>query len=212
MPSARVTGFRPSLVYRSKLAYELVMLGLYGRHYRARYETIAALIPDHASVVELCCGPGILYDRFLRPRAVNYLGLDINPGFVRSLSRRGIQSEVWDLRIERPLPTADYVVMQASLYHFLPAAHSIIARMLAAARKQVIVAEPIRNLASSDIAIVAYIARKLTNAGAGASHNRFAERALDDLAQRFGDHFCRSFLAPGGREKIYVFDKVSRPQ
>lgn len=188
------------------------MLALYGRHYRARYKSIAALIPNKASVLELCCGPGILYDRFLRLKAVDYLGLDINPRFVYSLALRGVRSEVWDLRDQRALPSADYVLMQASLYHFLPDVHPILNRMLAAARKQVIIAEPIRNLASSDIAIVRYIARKMTDAGAGASHNRFAERALDDLAQRYRECLRRSFLAPGGREKIYILEKSAEPQ
>ncbi len=39
--------------------------------------------------------------------------------------------------------------MQASLYHFLPDAHEIVERMLAAAGRRVIVSEPVRNLASS---------------------------------------------------------------
>lgn len=209
---ARVTSFKASPIYRSAFAYELIMLALYGRHYQARYKAITSLIPNNASVIELCCGPGILYDRFLRLKAVDYLGLDINHRFVRSLAQRGIRSEIWDLRDERPLPRADYVLMQASLYHFLPDPRPIVDRMLAAARKQVIIAEPIRNLASSDIAIVAYIARNLTDVGIGTSNNRFEENALDELAQSYREYFRRAFLAPGGREKIYVFDKSAEPQ
>ena len=35
-----------SPIYHNVLVYELVMLGLYGRHYGARYRAVAGLIPD----------------------------------------------------------------------------------------------------------------------------------------------------------------------
>ncbi len=97
--------------------------------------------------------------------------------------------------------------MQASLYHFLPDASPMLDRMLTCARKQVIVAEPVRNLASSRIPGVAYVSRKLTNPGGGSPSSRFAEKSLDELAARGGKLLRRSFFAPGGREKIYVFVK-----
>ena len=43
------------------LLYESLMLALYGRHYAARFRAIAELIPAGSSVLELCCGPGILF-------------------------------------------------------------------------------------------------------------------------------------------------------
>jgi hypothetical protein len=98
--------------------------------------------------------------------------------------------------------------MQASLYHFLPDAAPVLNRMLEAAEKQVIIAEPIRNLASSEVPMIARLSRKLTDAGAGSSANRFVEGTLDQLAGRYRNLLRRSFLAPGGREKIYVFEKV----
>jgi trans-aconitate methyltransferase len=195
-----------SLIYRSGLGYELVMMALYRRHYSARYQAIADLIPQQAEVLELCCGPGILYQRYLRRKNVRYRGLDMNEKFVEQLMRHGVASERWDLRRNHALPRADYVIMQASLYHFLPNAGGMLDRMFEAARKAVIVAEPIRNLACSRLPWMADLARKLTDPGSGAQENRFVEKSLDELAQRYGGP-RQAFLTPGGREKVYVFEK-----
>ncbi|HSU65803.1 MAG TPA: class I SAM-dependent methyltransferase, partial [Tepidisphaeraceae bacterium] len=108
------------LVYSHPSIYEAVMLALYGRHYRARYRTVADQIPMNASVLDLCCGPATLYCRHLRYKSVTYHGLDLNPKFVGRLNRAGIEAEVKDLHSPGDLPPADFVVMQASLYHFLP--------------------------------------------------------------------------------------------
>lgn len=198
-----------SLIYRSRMAYELAMLALYRRHYAERYEAIANLIPEGAVVLELCCGPGVLYDRYLRNKNVSYRGLDFSEKFVSQLRRKGVAAEQWDLRSHRPLPHAEYVIMQASLYHFLPDAAPVLDRMLQAAEKQVIVAEPIKNLSSSKMPMIARLSRKLTDPGAGSSASRFEEGTLDALAQQYGSLLHQSFLAPGGREKVYVFDKVA---
>ena len=198
-----------SLIYRSRIAYEFAMLALYRRHYSGRYEAIANLIPRGAEVLELCCGPGILYERYLRHKNVRYRGLDISENFVADLHRRGIVAERWDLRSDRPLPYAEYLIMQASLYHFLPDASTVLGRMLEAAGKQAIIAEPIRNLSSTKVPMIARLSSQLTDPGVGGSTNRFVEKTLDDLAESYGSLLRESFLAPGGREKIYIFDKVA---
>jgi trans-aconitate methyltransferase len=198
-----------SLIYRSRIAYEFAMVALYRRHYAGRYEVIADLIPGGAAVLELCCGPGILYDRYLRPKNISYRGLDFSEKFVSDLRERGIAAEHRDLRSDCPLPHAEYVIMQASLYHFLPEADRVLDRMLEAAEKQVIIAEPIKNLASSNVPMIARLSRKLTDAGAGSSAGRFDEEMLDALAAQYGSMLRKSFLSPGGREKICIFDKVA---
>src|SRR4051812_13722935 len=96
------------------------MLALYGRHYGARSRAIADLIPERSSVVDLCCGPGVLYERYLKAKAVRYTGLDLNERFVARVDRLGGVGVVRDLNDGRPFPEADTVVMQASLYQFLP--------------------------------------------------------------------------------------------
>src|ERR1044071_6340186 len=130
-----------SIIYRNTPLYELAMLMLYGRHYPSRYRAIADLIPADSSVVDLCCGPALLFNRYLRQKNVSYTGLDVNAGFIRRLIRNGGSGQVCDLRKDAPLPRADYVMMQASLYHFLPDALPILGRMLQAATRQVIIAE-----------------------------------------------------------------------
>ena len=196
-----------SLIYRSPFAYNLIMRALYRQHYHARHQSIADLISRGASVLELCCGPAILYDRYLRQKDVNYRGLDINSKFIDVLTQRGASGEVWDLRSEKPLPAADYVIMQGSLYQFLPNASLVIDRMLRASRRQVIISEPIRNLATSRLPVVAALASKLTDPGVGPQAHRFTERTLDELVNSYGDRLRRSFLIPGGHEKVCVLEK-----
>ena len=197
-------------MYRSAAGYELVMRLLYGRHYPARLRAVADQIRPGASVLELCPGPGALYQRHLRPprRPGTYIGLELNPVFVDRLRKLGAQAMQMDLAASEPLPEADVVVMQASLYHFLPDADAIVDRMLAAARERVVIAEPIRNLTSSNSALLARLGRRGTDPGAGDGHEqRFDEYRLDALMARYAQDTTAAFRIPGGREKVYVLDR-----
>jgi hypothetical protein len=192
-----------SVVYRSTAGYELLMRLLYGRHYGARLRVVAAQVPDGAAVLELCCGPATLYKRCLRGRVGSYVGLDVNDGFVAGLQREGIDARRCDLAAgDQPLPAADVVLMQASLYHFLPDARPLLDRMLAVARDRVIVSEPVRNLASSTTPLLRTLGRRGTDPGAGGHDQRFTEATLDELMN--GMEVRNAFLIPGGREKVYV--------
>lgn len=195
---------RTSLVYRSSTTYDLLMRGLYGRHYAARFTAIADLIPDGATVLDLCCGPATLYRQYLRVKSVDYFGIDLNSGFIARLIAAGGRGEVRNLHADTPLPEADFVIMQASLYHFLPEPRPVIDRMLAAARSQVIVAEPVRNMATSDNWILATLGRRFTNAGDGAQAHRFTEATLDELFRDYTARVVRHSLIAGAREKLYV--------
>jgi SAM-dependent methyltransferase len=192
-----------SLIYRSASIYELAMRLLYGRHYTSRYRAISDLIKPGSSVLDLCCGPALLYHH-LKSKDIQYIGLDINARFIDQLKRRGGNGQVWDLRSEQPLPRADYVIMQASLYHFLPDASPVVDRMLRAARHQVVIAEPIRNLATSDSRLLALIGRMFTNAGTGEQHLRFSESSLAELFSKYSTRVVQSFPIAGSREKVYV--------
>lgn len=177
---------------------------LYGRHYTARYKAIAELIPNNARVLDLCCGPAILYTRYLRNRDINYTGLDLNARFIARLRQAGGQGQLADLRSDKPLPAADYVVMQASLYHFLPDPRPLVDRMLAAASEQVIITEPIRNMATSNNKMVAAIGRRFTNPGSGEQHSRFTEDTLQTFFESYADRIGHAELIAGGREKLYA--------
>lgn len=194
-----------SLVYRSTAGYELLMRMLYGRHYGARMRAVAEQVPDGASVLELCCGPGTLYLRHLRGRAGDYVGIDVNARFVAGLRRRGVDARRLDLAAgAEALPGADVVILQASLYHFLPDPSRILERMLGAARERVIVSEPVRNLASSRLPLVGRIGRRAADPGVGGHAQRFTEESLAALMERYRERIVRSFAIPGGREMVYV--------
>jgi ubiquinone/menaquinone biosynthesis C-methylase UbiE len=154
---------------------------LYGRHYAARQRAIADLIPPGASVLEVCCGPGTLYRRHLARKRVRYLGLDINAGFLRRVRRSGAEAREWDVRSADPLPPADFVIMQASLYHFMDDPRPLIERMLA-------------------------IAARLTDPGTGPQPDRYDEATLDRVLEPFASLVRERRLLPGGREKVYVLE------
>ena len=178
---------------------------LYGRHYHDRMRTVAEQVPDGASVLELCCGPGTMYLRHLRGRTGGYVGIDVNAGYVERLRRRGIDARRLDLASgEEPLPGADVVILQASLYHFLPRPERIIDRMLAAARDRVIVSEPVRNLASSELPVITRLGRRAADPGVGGHAQRFTEATLQALMAGYRERILRSFPIPGGREWVYV--------
>jgi SAM-dependent methyltransferase len=202
---------KASLVYQSPWAYDLTMWVLYGRHYSERYRAVAGLIPDGVRVLDVCCGPGFLYERSLRMRRIDYTGIDLNPSFALRVERLGGRGLVRDLSRDEPLPTADYVIIQAALYQFLPDAARIVRRLIEAATAYVVVAEPVRNLATSGIPVFASLARRATDAGLGACPLRFTERSLDALLEKAPARLDRAFLIPGGREKVYLLDKSRTP-
>jgi SAM-dependent methyltransferase len=195
------------LIYRNPLLYELIMCLLYGRHYRSRSRAIADLIEPGSSVLDLCCGSGLLYHRYLREKNVDYTGLDVSRPFVERLSKQGVRAIVWDLQSAAALPRADYVTMQSSLCYFLPDPSPVIDRMLNAANEAVIIAEPIRNLSTSSLPLVASMAVKLSGPGGGHSQ-RFNEKSLDELFAAYSSGLRRSFKIPGGREKVYVLKGI----
>ncbi len=194
-----------SLIYRSATGYELLMRGLYGRHYADRMRSVAEQVPSGSTVLELCCGPGTLYTRYLRERVSGYVGLDVNETFVTKLRAQGVDARVIDLADpQAPLPGADVAIIHASLYHFLPGADALVDRMLAAAADRIIVAEPIRNLSSSRLPGVGLLGRRAADPGVGGHEQRFTEATLDQLMAPYAGRVRSAFLIPGGREKVYV--------
>ncbi len=202
-----------SLIYQSPLLYEAVMTVLYGRFYNERYEAIAELIPKRASVLDVCCGPAILFHRYLKKKEVTYTGIDLNTRFIDELNENGARGLSLDITHAAELPEADYVVMQASLYHFLPEVQPIIAKLQAAARTKVIIAEPVRNLADSKFPLVAQLAARMTNPGSGSQPLRFNPKNFDALAEQYahsGELLTLQSIA-NGREKLMTLQPVRPP-
>ena len=196
-----------SLVYWHPRLYEGAMRLLYGRHYRARYAEIAQRVELGASVVDLCCGDCRLYTQELNGLAGSYQGLDFNAQFVRHARKLGIPAQLWDFRRD-PIPEADVIVLQGSLYQFMQDHVEVIERMLVAARHTVIIAEPIRNFASGSSVVVSWVAKRMANPGTRPMPMRFTEGALKELFRRFP---VREWVAiAGGRELLGVLDPRSR--
>lgn len=192
----------PSPIYWSATGYDLVMRALYGRNYSRLYEDVGALIPDGASVTDVCCGTARLYRDVLRPRGCRYVGLDQNPILVRAVRRAGVEARVFDMRRDKP-PRADFVVMCSSLYHFFDRRNEVLATLLDAADKAVIISEPVRNLTSHTFAPIRKLATWLTNPGGDSAASRFDPQSFRDFAlDNHASHYVHEAL---DRQAIAVF-------
>jgi glycosyltransferase involved in cell wall biosynthesis len=191
-----------SPIYWSGYGYDLVMRALYGAQYHASYGAVARLIPDGASVVDVCCGTARLFQDFLRARGCRYLGLDFNGDFVMHARRRGVDVRWFNLLTD-PVPAADYVVMASSLYHFADRADEILDKLRRAARRAVIISEPVRNL--SDLPVVGGAMAALTSAGVGDHEQRFNLTTFTALARRHGVDVVHE---SGDRNAIAVFPAI----
>lgn len=193
-----------ALIYNSPWLYTVAMRMLYGRHFRARYTAIAELIPDNSHVAEVCAGDCRLYLDHLRQKNTRYLALDIAPRMLAWGQSYGVETQLWDGHADE-IPAAEIVIMQASLYQFLPDADAMVEKMLAAATKRVIIAEPIRNLATTLPGPMRTLVKWATQPKDNDAYQseRFERQSLEALFER---HRCdRVSEIPGGRELIGEF-------
>lgn len=192
-----------SPIYWHPRLYAFAMRLLYGKYYHLRYQQLAELIPAGSSVVELCMGDAYLYESFLKQKNVRYTGLDINPVFIKQARKKGIDCKLCDVRFE-DIQSADIVIMQASLYHFLPDAELMINKMLAAATKQVIIAEPVNNLSQSTNIIIRSLAKLFSVTLGGKASHRFNEESFTTLVKK-QNTLKKLFYLDGGKEMVAVF-------
>ncbi|RYZ03131.1 MAG: glycosyltransferase [Myxococcales bacterium] len=191
-----------SPIYWSGAGYDLVMAALYGEKLANIYAAAAAHVPDGASVVDLCCGTAQLYRRHLAARGCDYLGLDFNAQFVFGNRKHGIPSRFFNV-LKDEIPAADYVTMVSSLYHFRANADELLSRMLKAARKGVIISEPVENW-SSKPSVLGKAAAWLSNPGVGDYADRYDVSSFEALAKAHG---AKIISAEGGRNALAVFEK-----
>ena len=194
-----------SPIYWHPAIYNRLMKLLYGKYFEARYEAIADLIPDGASVTEVCAGDAYLFRNYLRKKNVKYTGLDINPSFVRHAQRNNVPMSEHDL-VRDEVPASDYIIIQASLYQFMPEHELIVRKLLASAKNVLLVVEPIRNLASSSNPIVTFIAKYSANPGKEHKVHRFNKETLMDFFRQF-EEFKSAQEMEGGRELVGIFRK-----
>jgi SAM-dependent methyltransferase len=176
-----------------------VMRALYGREWSPTYAAVAARVPDGASVVDVCCGTARLYRDFLRERGCSYLGLDFNGDFVMHARRHGVDARWFNLLAD-PVPAADFVVMCSSLYHFGDQVDEVIAKLRRAARRGVVISEPVRNL--SDAPVFGRLFAALTNPGVGSFERRYDADRFAALTARHGGTLTHE---DGARNAVATF-------
>ena len=196
-----------SPIYWNSTFYHLAIRQSAGRYFFQRYLALVELIPENASVTEVCMGDAYLYSKYLSKKHVNYLGLEINNTFVRSAIRKDIPARVFDVMTDEVVP-ADYVIMQGSLYQFIPEEKRIIRNLLNAAKKQLIISEPVRNRAQSNNPLISFLAKFAVNPGTGHAKERFNERTLVECFQGFPE-FKEARTIPGGIDMIGIFEKTT---
>ena len=158
-----------SPIYWTRRGYDLVMRLLYRDELDAVSEQVGRYIPPDASVIDVCCGTAQLYFSQLERRPggkENYLGLDANGHFIMALRRLGVRAKRFDV-LREELPVADYIVMCSSLYHFRAREADIFEKLMSAARRGVIISEPVQNLSSHRFRPLAAFANYWTNPGTG---------------------------------------------
>jgi len=190
---------RLSPIYWTGIGYDLAMRLLYGRRWAVTYRDIADRIPDGASVVDVCAGTSRIYRDFLRHRNIDYLALDFNPRLVLAARQSGVKAQRFDIRND-DVPTADYVVMCSSLYHFRNTEDEVVSKLLAAARKAVIISETVDTLSNHGPSRFRDVLRTLTNPGYDADYRfRHDPESFNVLAARYG---AVAELEPDSRNAI----------
>lgn len=193
-----------SLIYKKPFLYRLLMFILYGREYWKRFKIIAAFIKNNSSVIELGCGFGDFYVYALKDKKISYLGVDLSPAFVKYGLKKGIKIIEQDVN-NFSFQESDYYVMISSLYHFYPRPEIIIKKMLAAAKRDVIIVEPIKNWLNAKSKIISRLVLFLTDEGGGKNKFRFTEELLDKLMQaHFKENIVRIEKTKNKKEKIYI--------
>ncbi len=195
-----------SPIYWHPFLYETTMRLLYGKGFESRYQDLVQWIPKGTSVYEACAGDCRLYLTYLRPLGHVYRAGDFNSRFVTHGRRRGVNIDFLDLRKD-DVPSADVVVLQASLYQFLPDAGPVLERLAKSARKRLVVVEPVRNLASSPNPVVAWLGKL----GAGTQDQdhpgRFTEDSITKLMHKtFDKRLVHAGLIASGREKLFCVE------
>ncbi len=192
-----------SPIYWNAKGYDLVMRLLQGERRFKELGRVAELIEPGSSVVDLCCGTAKLYRDHLRHLSVDYMGLDANGHFIRFLKEIGINGRLFNVLEEVAVPAADYITMCSSFYHFRNEEAVVLSKMIAAARKAVVISEPVRNLSQLRFEPLGRFFNWLTRPGVGTSEFRYSI----DIFREFANHHGAAEVVyeDGGFNAIAVF-------
>jgi trans-aconitate methyltransferase len=167
------------LIYRSPALYRLAMSVL-DRERKRRDRLVVDAIAPGSSVVDLCCGDASIAPALL-DKGCSYVGLDVNERFVAAARKRGLDVRPWDAATME-VPEAEVVCLLASLYQFVPDERKLLERMVQSARRLVVIAEPVRNWATSGSTLLRAVARRATQVNGRTFEHRLSEADLDRLA------------------------------
>lgn len=195
---------RPGIIYRSPRLYHAVLRLVYHKDFVKRFKAVADQVPDGSSVVDVCCGPALIYDRFLKGRGVKYTGLDINPYFIAARRNSSGKIVPWDIELRGALPKADTLLMQCSLYQFIPRQDEILDKLFAAAGKRVVITEHVSSWSKSPNRLLQMLSHVATNPGTGPKTERFTPETLEQALARYKP--ANRISLCGGTEMLYVFD------
>ena len=95
-------------------------------------------------MVDVYCGDNYLQS-FFENKNIEYLSLGFNPAFINFSSKLGINARLFNI-YKDDIPSADYIVMQTSLYQFIPNHDQIPQKLYQAADKYLIIAETLKSL------------------------------------------------------------------
>jgi trans-aconitate methyltransferase len=172
-----------SPIYKSVWLYQSTMKLLYGAEYSRKYQVVVDEIEPGSRVVDLCCGDCHIAPSLL-DRNCTYLGLDASPWFVRAAQKRGLDVRLWNGKTE-PIPAGDVVCLQSCLYQFIPEDLAFVRRMLASARRKIIITEPIQNVATGGSPWKRKLAEWLTRANGETFRERHSVESLRSMFQSF---------------------------
>jgi len=178
---------------------------MFKKYYNDRYQAINNVIDNNSSVVDVCCGDSMLYT-FLKCKNIDYLGLDFNTTFIKFSKKRGINVRKFDIYKDE-IPVNDYVVIQGSLYQFIPNQHQILKKLYEAADKYLIISEPIRNYAQSKNKLVSCISKLINNPGDGTKVHRFTLQTFKEALHPFQENIVSEFAINGDIEYMVVIKK-----
>jgi len=197
---------RPSFYYRHPFVFRAISKLMYAGSYLEKFRKASDVLEEGASALDVCCADATLFD-IAKGKRIKYAGVDVNARFVRLAKKKGIDARRMNVETADALPEADYVVMLSSLYQFIPRHEEIIDKMVAAARKKVVVSEPVKNLASSRNRIIASAAGRLSDPGTGIKTHRFDENALKEMIK--DRSVTDSGIICGGKEFFFVIDAAA---
>jgi len=166
-----------SITYWHPFIYKILMKLLFRKSYKARYTEIANLIKNNSSVIDICCGDAQLYS-FLKNKNIKYTGIDFNNVFLNHLRKKKIDVIHMDINQEKIPIKADYVVLQSSLYQFIPNHLQIIRKLLDVTQKYLIIQETVVSYTQSSNLLLSIIGKILNNPGDGYKTQRLDKQNL----------------------------------